>query len=151
MENHKRTDRVWHIGLGSAVLMLIVVLVLYCRPEKITLSGTMRSAEQTEAEIALDLRVWKGIFTQDRLSGTVTVDGETYVSHKPANDLAHPGAAILVPEAKKASTAEEWRDDYVTVEGFTAGGAEHLLITRHRGGTAETYAMGFGFETEKKG
>lgn len=150
MERHKQADRFWHICLGSAVFMLIVVLFLYCRPEKIALSGVMRSAEEIEAQITLDLRIRRGIFTQDRLSGTVTIDGETYVSHKPANDPAHPEAAVLVPEAKKASPAE-WRDDYVTVEGFTAGDAAHLLITRHRGGTAETYAMGYGFEAEKEG
>ena len=75
MERHKQADRFWHIGLGSAVFMLIVVLFLYCRPEKIALSGVMRSAEETEAQITLDLRIRKGIFTQDRLSGTVTIAG----------------------------------------------------------------------------
>ena len=146
MEKRKKTTLI--VGFAAFVLALAVFLFVYHLPEDLSFSAPLlpdnAKAEQVEAQVTVDFKKWKRIFFTDKIMGTVTINGEKYVYHKPANDPGHPEVAVLIPEAKKASPTE-WLEDFVTVQI-----KEHdiLQISRRRGNEALEYSMAFAVTKE---
>ena len=147
MENRKKITLI--VGIIAFVLALAVFLVAYHWPQKMVWSGMMRpdgaGEDIPEALIEADLTRWNRLFSEDdKIDGSITIDGEKYVYHKPANDPDHPEIAVLIPEAKKASPTE-WLEDFVTVQM-----KEHdtLQISRKRGNEAQVYNIAFAVTKE---
>ena len=135
MENRKKITLI--VGIIAFVLALAVFLLAYHWPQKMVWSGMMRpdgaGEDIPEALIEADLTRWNRLFSEDdKIDGSITIDGEKYVYHKPANDPDHPEVAMLVPESKKASPME-WFDDYVKVYNFS-GKAKAAIVVRTRSG-----------------
>ncbi len=119
----------------SAVVLILAVLAflfVFHLPETWRWSGVTRAngagEEQTAFEISLDLKLWKRLFSHDRLTGTVVIDGSEYVLHKPANDPKHPEVAIFVRKSNLMSPSD-WLKDYMKAENFS-GSSKHVLLTR---------------------
>ena len=103
--------------LSVCAVLLAAFLILYHLPRTIRWTGTAESyvnGESAAASVELDLRLWRKLFREPEITGSVTVDGTRYEdagAYKYADDP-------FVPAALKDDFAENQPrvyDDYITL------------------------------------
>lgn len=94
--------------VGSVILILIVVLVIFHMPQEIhkTYSVSFQTGEKVEKiEIEANLQISKRLFTENRVNGSVTIQGHTY---QVDNDL-EVGKSVNVGQITQKFKREHYK------------------------------------------